>query len=58
MNGISKIGKILSLRVKNLLTVVGGGVGTILMVLLVALLAPQLRRLTTLCDPKLEDKAG
>jgi len=37
------------------LSVVGGGVGTVLVVLLVALLAPELRRLTTLRDPKLED---
>ena len=38
------------------LSVVGGGVGTVLVVLLVALLAPELRRLTTLRDPKLEVK--
>jgi MFS family permease len=39
------------------LSVVGGGVGTLLVVLLVALLSPELRRLTTLRDTKL-DKAG
>ena len=38
-------------------SVVGGGIGTILVVLLTALLSPELRRLTTLRDPKL-DKIG
>lgn len=38
------------------LSVVGGGVGTLLVVFLVALLSPELRSLTTLRDPKL-DKA-
>lgn len=38
-------------------SVVGGGVGTILVVLLVALLSPELRRLTTLRAPK-QDEAG
>ncbi len=36
------------------LSVVLGGIGTILVVLLVAWLSPELRRLTTLRDPKLE----